>query len=139
MVSEKSGNAIMDKYNIAHELRAISMLMTAKKAKTVYDVETKAVKTEVKGILKDKMNILMGQINKKLSADMKGKGFTVVHPVESSLGNFKGHPYISNTKLYLQRKGADWNKVLTGLNEVYSHKFKLKNVSEDGVAYFAFR
>ena len=130
----------MNRMMIAKELRYISSLITAKKPKTLFDTATKEVKNEVKEILNQKMIQLSQKLADKLTSDLTEQGYTVVEPITSSLGKFKGHPYISNMKIKIQKDGVDWNNVLNVLNTTYSHKFKLKSVDEENnTAYFAMR
>lgn len=120
------------------EVQKIASLITAKKEKTIFDNAKKKVKDEVKDILNKKMKSMLEGMKKLLADDMSSKNLSVVGDIEMGLGNFRGHPYISQVKMYVDNP-PDINKLLVYLQAKYSKKFKLKNTDENGVSLFSFR
>ena len=81
-----------------------------------------------KRVTKDLSNKALNDLEAKMRSDLKSLGY-VVNSLDISLGSFRGHHYITSSKLSVNIKAdQDANKLLAHLVDVYSPKFKLKSI-----------
>ena len=96
------------------------------------------LREKVKKLKNDESEKLRAKMEKALLSDLRGKKLTVEGKV--SLGQYRGSKFVTSAKLRvgkLTQEQAD--KLLTYLRGKYSPKFKLKGLSEDGIAEFNIR
>lgn len=94
-----------------------------------YDLREKA-KNLKKGWEEDAKGIL----EKKVVSDLKSKGVKVLDS-KLSLGKYRGSSFVTSHKLKIQVKDeAMANKIVEYLRGKYSPKWKVKSVSDQGVA-----
>jgi hypothetical protein len=72
-------------------------------------------------------------LQNQVVSDLKSKGIEVLD-AKLSLGNYRGSGFVTSFKLKIKADEATAEKIATYLRGKYSPKWKVKKVSEDGVA-----
>ena len=119
---------------IVFEIRAAVLRESKARPNTLFeqvffDIREDTKKT--KGKLEENAK---GKIESQVLKDLKGKGVKVLEE-KLSLGKYRGSRFVTSFKLKLQVKDAqEAENIAEYLRGKYSPKWKVKKVSDDGIA-----
>jgi len=97
------------------------------------------VRQKAKGLKSQWEDEAATYLQKTLIKDLKGRGLTVTG-LKVSLGQYRGSRFVTSAKMEVSRldKGQA-QELLKYLQTKYSPKYKLKSLSEDGIANYNVR
>jgi hypothetical protein len=79
-------------------------------------------------------------IENQINADLTGRGLKLVEPVLIKLGKYRGSAFVTSAKIGVSGLPQKEAETLSAyLQKVYSPKYKLKGITEDGVAEYNIR
>jgi ribosomal protein S13 len=88
---------------------------------------------------KDESEKIRARVEKQINSDLAST-VKLVEPVAVKLGKYRGSAFVTSAKLKAKVPDKDAaEKLLAYLQKTYSPKYKLKGVSEDGIAEYNIR
>ena len=118
---------------------AVCVLTAKKRPEDLFSAVFFDVRQKIKGIKDQWENEASDHLHKTLIKDLKSKGLSV-QGLKVSLGQYRGSRFVTSAKMQVanmdEKKASE---LLKYLQSRYSPKYKLKGVSEDGVAKFNVR
>ena len=126
----------MNKNNLG--LKVALDVLAKERPRTLFEGIIHSTKELVKEYKEEVFERARRDIYSHLLSDLKSLGIPI-HLLEVKLGKFRGHPFITSSKVEVKMKDEKTaNKFLKVLNNKYSPKFKLKSFS-NGLARFNIR
>ena len=113
---------------------AVQEVIAKSRPNTLFEQAFYDLREKAKGIKTGWEEEAKTKLQAQLVKDLRSKGVTVMD-AKLSLGRYRGSSFVTSFKLKVRVKDeADAEKMATYLRGKYSPKWKVKKVSEDGVA-----
>jgi len=119
--------------------RVAAAIVAGKRPEDMFSAVFFDVRQKAKGLKGQWESEAADYLQKTLIKDLKGRGLTV-KGLKVSLGQYRGSRFVTSAKMEvgrLDQKKAE--ELLIYLRGKYSPKYKLKGISEDGMASFNVR
>ena len=114
--------------------REVRLVIAKSRPNTLFEQAFYDLREKAKGIKDGWEQEAQKKLQDQLVADLRSKGSTVMD-AKLSLGRYRGSSFVTSFKLKIKVKNeTEANKIAEYLRGKYSPKWKVKNVSEDGVA-----
>lgn len=113
---------------------AVRDVMAKARPETLFEQAFFDIREKAKGLKTKWEQDARASLENSLVSDLKSKGVQVLD-VKLSLGKYRGSAFVTSVKLSVQVKDeAQAEKLAEYLRGKYSPKWKVKNVSDEGVA-----
>jgi hypothetical protein len=114
--------------------KAVREVIAKSRPNTLFEQAFYDLREKAKGIKTGWEEEAKTKLQNQLVKDLRAKGSTVLE-AKLSLGRYRGSSFVTSFKLKVKVKNeGEANKIAEYLRGKYSPKWKVKKVSEDGVA-----
>ena len=111
-------------------LRIAFKVVAKARPDTIFEGLVFDIKNNVKRMLNDQISTLIEKLKRMVEADLTKSNCKVIS-IDSSMGNFRGHPYITSFKIKIEKSTLKDPHALEQYLQKYSAKFKFKG-EKDG-------
>ena len=113
---------------------AVREVVSKSRPQTLFEQAFFDIREKAKGLKKTWEDEAKDKLQKTLVRDLKSKGVNIID-VKLSLGKYRGSAFVTSVKLKVQLKNKEQaEKLAEDLRGKYSPKWKVKKVSDEGVA-----
>jgi len=126
---------------LARELTGLARALVAKERPSdLFGGSFFDFREKLKKLKRDEAERIRAKLEAKINADLTQKGARPVEGVAVKLGSYRGSAFITSAKMKVKVQGENAaRELLAYLQRAYSPKYKLKGVTEDGIASYNIR